>query len=332
MESSEIISVLADHGLIHADSAVVEPLTGGVSSDISLVSDGKRRLVIKQALPQLRVAAHWTVDPVRNRYEQAYINFVATFEPTAVPRILYSDVERSFFAMEYLAPPLENWKTRLLSEPADEHTASRTGEILGKIHAASWDREDVKSAFDNTELFHELRSAPYFLHAAASHPDVAARIREQTARLEANRRCLVHGDYSPKNLLVSPERVVLLDCEVAWFGDPAFDVGFLLNHLFLKASHRPGRGSEYLDLSSAFWCEYKAQMGESRAAAIESNLGWLLPMLMLARVDGKSPVEYLSAENQEHVRRFAVERLHDSPLSLGAIRDAWQTKLQQIRI
>jgi aminoglycoside phosphotransferase (APT) family kinase protein len=332
MEASEILSALAEHGLIDETRATVEPLTGGVSSDICVVSDGQRRLVIKQALPQLRVAARWLADPIRNRYEQAYISFVAGIDATAVPQILHSDPERSFFAMEYLAPPLENWKSRLLVETGDRNWAARAGEILGKIHAASWDREDVRGCFETTANFHELRSAPYFLYAAERHPEVAELMRERTAALEGNRRCLVHGDFSPKNILVSADRLVLLDCEVAWFGDPAFDAGFLLNHLFLKALNRPERAAEYFELGTLFWSQYGAHMGASRSAEVERSLGWLLPMLMLARVDGKSPVEYLPADKMDRIRRFAIQRLQDGPLSVSDLQDAWQGQIEKIWI
>ena len=305
-------------------------MSGGVSSDIFLVSDGERRIVIKQALPQLRVAAEWLADPIRNRYEQAYLSFVATLDPTAVPRILYSDEEHSFFAMEYLGPPLENWKTRLLLNPGDRSCAARAGEILGKIHAASWDRDDIKRRFETTPNFHELRSEPYFLYAAGRHPDLAGLILEQTSVLENNRRCLVHGDFSPKNILVSSDRLVLLDCEVAWFGDPAFDAGFLLNHLFLKALHRREFASDYLELAGLFWSHYTAHLGPARAADVEQSLGRLIPMLLLARVDGKSPVEYFGAERQAEIRRFAVGRLRDDPLRLDALKDAWRKYLEQL--
>ena len=43
---------------------------------------------------------------------------------------------------------------------------------------------------------------------------------------------------------------------------------------------------------------------------LEARCAELLPALMLARVDGKSPVEYLSHEDdRERVRSFARERI-----------------------
>jgi 5-methylthioribose kinase len=330
VQASEILPKLGEKGLIDASRATLEPLSGGVSSDIFLVSDGEQRLVIKQALSQLRVAAEWLADPIRNRYEQAYLSFVSEIDPSAVPRILYSDDEHSFFAMEYLGPPLENWKTRLLSEPGNPRSARRAGEVLGQIHAASWDREDIRLRFDTTRNFHELRGEPYFLYAAERHPEIAALLREKTSILESNRRCLVHGDFSPKNILVSADRLVLLDCEVAWFGDPAFDAGFLLNHLFLKALNRLEQADGYLQLATVFWSEYAARLGPARAANVELSLAWLLPMLLLARVDGKSPVEYFATTRQADIRRFAIGRLHDTPLALDALQAAWRSYLTQL--
>jgi len=327
MNTPEILRRLAAHGLIDVARAIVEPLAGGVSSDICLVSDDAHRLVVKQALPKLRVAAEWFADPIRNRYEQAYISFVAGLDASAVPHILYCDDELSFFAMEYLAPPLENWKTRLLSEPASPQWAAKAGEILGKIHAASWDNDALKKQFDTTANFHELRSEPYFLYTAERHPAVAEQMRAHVTALECNRRCLVHGDFSPKNILVSAERMVLLDCEVAWFGNPAFDTGFLLNHFFLKAAHRPEQAAKYMELADAFWKKYILHLGENN---VEQTLSWLLPMLLLARVDGKSPVEYLNPAQQETVRRFALAQLQVAPQSLDALRRKWFDSLEKV--
>ena len=70
-------------------------------------------------------------------------------------------------------------------------------------------------------------------------------LRAEAERLVTCRSVLVHGDFSPKNLLVSGDRLVIIDCEVAWYGDPAFDLAFLLNHLCLKALyHAPAHGAD----------------------------------------------------------------------------------------
>lgn len=133
-------------------------------------------------------------------------------------------------------------------------------------------------------------------------------IRVEATRLRATRRCLVHGDYSPKNLLVGCDRLVVLDCEVAWFGDPCFDVAFLLNHLLLKALHLTDQSVDFVGLASTAWASYQRALGDpDRMALVAVPLLTLLPMLMLARIDGKSPVEYLTGEvKRQAVREFAA--------------------------
>ena len=139
---------------------------------------------------------------------------------------------------------------------------------------------------------------------------------------------LVHGDFSPKNILISRERPVLLDCEAAWFGDPAFDAAFLLNHLFLKALHLPSRREEYLRLASVCWSEYCRRLADRFDENLCSRIGRLLLMLMLARIDGKSPVEYILEERKkELVRDFVGKMLLAGTFALEEIGEAWRRSL-----
>jgi Ser/Thr protein kinase RdoA (MazF antagonist) len=168
---------------------------------------------------------------------------------------------------------------------------------------------------------------PYLLTTGERHPALRSLFDAEALRIEATREALVHGDFSPKNILIRGDRMVLLDCEVAWFGDPVFDVAFFLNHLFLKSLHHAPRrcgGDEMID---AFWRAYAKKRTDAEAQAIEKRLVPLLLMLMLARVDGKSPVEYLAATKRNFIRDFVAEHLPSPPESLRALREIW---LEQI--
>ena len=37
---------------------------------------------------------------------------------------------------------------------------------------------------------------------------------------------LVHGDFSPKNILISNKKIIYLDAECCNYGDPVFDLVF----------------------------------------------------------------------------------------------------------
>jgi aminoglycoside phosphotransferase (APT) family kinase protein len=291
--------------VIRCADAVLLPLSGGVSSDIYRLEDSGRVLVVKRALPKLKVADDWFADVSRNRFEQAYLERVGRFLPNAVPKIVFADPDAGWFAMEWLEG-FSNWKALLMEGACDPATARLAARILGTIHRVTWNDPELRAEFETTENFRQLRVDPYLITSAdrTADPVLAGAIREESRRLTATRLCLVHGDYSPKNLLVRGDRLVVLDCEVAWFGDPAFDIAFLLNHLLLKALRFDARRDDYAALAQTAWREY----GDALGGIQVDNVAPLLAMLMLARVDGKSPAEYLCDHaKRQTIREFVAE-------------------------
>jgi 5-methylthioribose kinase len=303
------------------------PLTGGVSSDIWRVdlADG-RSLCVKRALSKLRVAAEWHAPVSRNAFEWAWLRFAAGVLPDAVPTPLAHDERAGMFAMAWLSPedhPL--WKRQLLDGTVEPATAAAVGDLLGTLHAASAHRTDLARAFATDEAFHAIRLEPYLLATARRHPALATRLEALVERTAATRIALVHGDVSPKNVLVGPKGPVLLDAECAWYGDPAFDVAFCLNHLLLKCLPRPREAAALRRAFDAFVAAYFARTAavEPRAA-LEARAAALLPALLLARVDGKSPVEYLAHDAQrQRMRDVAVPLIERPPAGLGAVADRW---------
>jgi len=328
-DTQQIKADLVRCGLLSGRDITLTPLTGGVSSDIQLASDGERTFVIKQALAQLKVDDLWQADVSRNRTEQAFMRHVSTFLPHSVPRIVHCNNELNYFAMDYLAG-FRDWKSILLAGDADASRARRAGEMLGAIHRATWNDQSLLDRFDTTKSFHALRTEPYLLTAAARNPDLAARIRAEARRLENTRLCLIHGDYSPKNIMIGPDRMVLLDCEVAWYGEPAFDTAFLFNHFLLKALFRRDNHMQFISLVHAAWRGYRQGRGDMEPD-MEQRTGRLLLMLMLARVDGKSPAEYLRSDRRKcAVREFVHELLPREVFDLADICRRWARWLETI--
>ena len=144
------------------------------------------------------------------------------------------------------------------------------------------------------------------------------------ARTAATKLTLVHGDVSPKNILVGPEGPILIDAECAWWGDPAFDIAFCLNHLLLKCLWKPALAGSYLHCFEVLATAYLTSVTWEAPAVIEARAASLLPGLFLARVDGKSPVEYLTDERDKNrVRRVARALLACPPDRLRTVRLAW---------
>ncbi len=311
---------------------MLNPLTDGVSSEIYRVDDGDVPFVVKRALPKLRVRDEWIADVARNRYERMYIEYVSQFLPQAVPRLLPGPHDRGYFAMEYLGPEFTSWKKLLLGGEAHREHALRAGAILGAIHARSAGDAEVAVRFDTTGNFMQLRIEPYLLTTGRRHPDLRAIFEAEAKRLASTHMCLVHGDFSPKNIMISPSRFVLLDCEVAWYGDPAFDLAFLLTHLLLKGLHHAPRHIGLEEMTRGFWRRYLEAAGDFiDPVALESRTARLLPMLLLARIDGKSPVEYLTRPGQAaFVRRFAQPAIQAFSSSLADLVQRWFAGLGQL--
>jgi len=322
----EILSALRRLGLVRGDAdPPAEPLAGGVSSDIWRIDLPGGAICVKRALARLRVAQDWRAPVERNAFEVAWMEVAGEAVPGAVPRLVAVDDATKLFAMEFLDPrthPL--WKARLRDGIAEPPVARAVGERLARIHAATAGRDDVAARFRSDAIFHAIRLEPYLLATARRHPDLAPRLEALVARTAATRLALVHGDVSPKNILAGPSGPVFLDAECAWYGDPAFDAAFCLNHLLLKAAWRPAHAIAYLSLFDALRQSYLAGCDWEPVAGLEARIAALLPALLLARVDGKSPVEYIVDDAmRDAVRRVARPLVATPPADISAIRAAW---------
>ncbi len=291
----------------------VTELGGGVSNTVLLLESGSARIVLKQSLPQLRVAEEWLADRSRIHRECAAMRRLAShLRSGAVPDILFEDEPNFLFAMEAAPADARTWKQLLLEGEADEAIAEQVASALADMFRASWGVEAWEHSFGDQEAFDQLRLDPYYRFTASRHPDLTphfeARIREARER----RRCLVHGDWSPKNVLVAGGRVMFIDFEVIHYGDPSFDTAFLLNHLLLKSFHKPEWATRYQRLAAKF--------REVIFSSLPDEADWLEPAtcchlgcLLLARVDGKSPAEYVQSEETKHKIRDYARRLIPNP-------------------
>ena len=260
----------------------------------------------------------------------AWFETAAQFAPNAVPEIFAHDAEDGLFVMEYLDPTdYRLWKAALLEGEADVGAAESVARISAQIHAGSAGDLDVARRFDTDETFHAIRLEPYLEATARAHPEYSDRLMALSARTAAIKKTLVHGDVSPKNILLGPQGPVFLDAECAWYGDPAFDAAFCLNHLLLKGAWRPDRAAAYLNCFLAFGHAYLDGADWEPADALEARVATLLPGLFLARIDGKSPVEYLTQDAQKNKVRRAANQLLQKPVSrLAEVAAVWEREVK----
>ena len=324
-ENAELAAALAAHlarrGLIASASDLqVLPLAGGVSNDVVAVSAPGLDAVVKQALGKLRVAEEWLADPARLATEGRALRLAGELLPGSVPRVL--DLADGYLVIERAPRDWHTWKDDLLAGTADAGIGSRLGSALGQWQRLTVANAEVAGAFGSLTAFEQLRVDPFHRTIAARHPDLAGVIGTTIEGMRQGPACLVHGDYTPKNVLVSPsgDRLWVIDWEVAHVGDPAFDPASTLGHLLLKTVHRPRSAAGYAAVARAFLSGLAAGRGgafQPDSAQLVRQVGCLL----LARVDGKSPAEYLDTDAKARTRTLARRLLTAPP---ATITDAWE--------
>jgi len=331
LNADNAVEYLRDSGRVGLEEQIsVRELTGGVSNTVLLVMrKSAGDFVLKQALPQLRVSETWLAD-VRRVWREADVmrlcsGVLSEESAVGVPTLLWED--RSQYVLAMSAAPLDHvvWKSDLLAGRADQQIASSAGRLLGRLHAGTWCDESVAEQIGDRELFDQLRIDPYYRHVAERHTAYRQPLNDLIESLEANPCCLVHADYSPKNLLILPDGgLMAVDFECGHYGDGAFDLGFFLTHLVLKAIyHAPGH-APFVELTRRFCASYEEQLvpvagRENYDALVTRSIGHLAGC-MLARLDGKSPVEYLQETSlRSGVRQVCEAIFADHPKTWGAV-------------
>jgi tRNA A-37 threonylcarbamoyl transferase component Bud32 len=316
----------------HDERPSLRTLAGGVSNKTVLVErPGGEAWVLKQALPKLRVKADWFSDPARIRREAMALRWLPKLAPEgSVTPLVFEDPDHLLLAMRAVPQPHENWKAMLLRGKLFPPHVRQFGTLIGTIHRAAHERRDeLAPLFDDRSFFESLRLEPYYAFAAEQVPQADGFLHGLIDDTRARRLTLVHGDYSPKNVLVPRGGgLVLLDHEVIHWGDPAFDVGFALTHLLSKAHHVPSHRDAFAAAAALFWDSYVEALGEApwkadlQACAVRHTLGCLL-----ARVAGRSPLEYLSADQRQCQSDAAAALMRRPPPTVAELVEGFLAKV-----
>jgi aminoglycoside phosphotransferase (APT) family kinase protein len=328
---AEILDFLAAHGLLDplGFDVDISPLGGGVSSDIWRIAGSERAICVKRALPRLKVERLWQAPVIRNKYEALWLIEANRHLPGAAPEVLARDDKGTMFAMAWLDPTqYPVWKDKLRDGQADRDFAARVGHDLAILHGKTAGDTKIAEIFATDEIFHLMRPEPYLSACAKHHGDLADRLEALVQQTETTKHCLIHGDVSPKNILVGPGGPVFIDAECAWYGDPAFDLAFCLNHMFLKCLWVAPRARGYLDCFAALAKVYLAGVDWEDGRALERRTAHLLPGLLLGRVDGRSPAEYVTSDkDKDLMRRFARAHLLKPRDRLAELAAAWALEI-----
>jgi 5-methylthioribose kinase len=324
---------LTERGDIHVGQEVsFEKLLGGVSNRTVRVSYANgRSWILKQALAKLRVSVDWFSRPERIAVEAAGLRWLNSWAPPgSTPLFIFEDGINHVMAMEAVPEEHENWKSVLLKGQIVSDHFKQFGLLLGTIHRRSSElKEEVSEKFANTAHFESLRLDPYYLYAAQTAPAAASFLNTLAKDALLHKLSLVHGDFSPKNTLIYRGKLILLDYEVMHFGEPAFDTGFALAHFLSKAHHLPEVRARLADAASLFWRTYRNELSTLEwADALEPRAVQHLLGCLLARVAGKSPLEYLAKDELARQRDIVLWLIDKPPNTIDDLITEFVRKLE----
>jgi 5-methylthioribose kinase len=296
----------------------IRVLGGGVSNRTVYVRGTGGEIVMKQALAKLRVKVDWFSDPDRIRHEAMGLRVLGSLVPGSSPELVFEDRPHHILAMTAVPQPHENWKTLLLRDGPNLDHVHQFARLLATIHRRSADeRASLEPQFADRRFFESLRIEPYYLYTAEQMPAAADFLTTLVQHTRTVSEALVHGDYSPKNILVHNDRLILLDHEVIHFGDPAFDIGFSTTHLLSKAHHCANQRDAFIAAADEYWDTYRQTLGntawadELEPSGVRHTLGCLL-----ARCRGRSPLEYLSETERTRQADVVIALTRHPPVSM----------------
>lgn len=307
-------------------------LRGGVSNRTVRVAwaDG-RAWVLKQALAKLRVNEDWFSSPERIGVEAKALRCLNRLAPLGTtPAFTFEDIPHHLMGMEAIPEEHENWKAVLLSGRIISDHFVQFGLLLGTIHHQSSESAlELSKLFADTSYFKTLRLEPYYIYAAQKTAEAGTFLNTLAKETLHHKHCLVHGDFSPKNTLIYQNRLILLDYEVVHFGDPAFDVGFALTHFLSKAHHLSAERVRLASAAELFWRVYRERItqvnwaNELEPRVVGHTLGCLL-----ARVAGKSPLEYLTPAEMIRQRDAVLALMRETPIGVCELIDQFIRKIE----
>ena len=319
LDESSVLPYLTERNIL-TGNASVEVLTGGVSCVVLAVSNSEIDLVVKQALPELKTKAKWVADQRRAIVEADAMKVYHAITPENVPELIDCDEENFTLTMSRLPRSCTNWKIDMLEGRIHPEMGEKLGRVLATWHNATAVDVAIKEKFMEGELFEQLRVSPFYRAVSAKNPSLQSAISDLIDEITTEKIALVHGDFSPKNIMATTDHSpVVLDFEVAHTGNPVFDLAFLTAHLLCKIIATDNQGDKDLlaETANKFFKKYS----ETSRLPVSANLPKHTALIALARVEGVSPVNYLSPEQAERLVKLTKTTLLGSTMSFAELFD-----------
>ena len=313
LDEGSVLPYLRKRGLLTGD-ATVEILTGGVSCIVLAIDNPDISIVVKQALPELKTKAKWVADQRRAIVEANAMRVYHQITPESVPELIDCNPEEFTLTMSRLPHTCTNWKIDMLEGRIHPEMGTELGLILAKWHNTAALSAEIKAGFMEDSLFEQLRVAPFYRAVAAVNANLLTTINTLIAEITQIKITLVHGDFSPKNIMATKEnRPIVLDFEVAHTGNPVFDLAFLLAHLLCKTIRTEDVDEKELLIRTA--TQFLEKYQETSRIPVADSLAQHVALIALARVEGVSPVNYLDEPAQQLLVAITKAALLDSDMT-----------------
>jgi len=268
-----------------------------------------RAVVVKQALPYLRVAGEsWPLTRERMRFETQALRLYNELVPGLAPVVYDADEEMSLIVMEYLGD-LEVMRKPLVARKRFPNFAAHMGTFLATVlfktsdlYLTGLEKKTLQGTFNNPHLC-KIQEDFVFTNPYMASPenqwnpllDAEVRAVRRNAPLKraiaelkeaymTRGEALIHSDLHTGSIMVSETQTKVIDPEFAFYGPMGYDVGALLSNLLINyAAHlahtpdereREGYQTYLLGLMREVW-EHFAETFE--ALWIANNQGELVP-------------------------------------------------------
>lgn len=328
LTEEQLGDLLRTLGLLDDDRPVFEPAGDGNINWVRRArSQTGRTVVIKHARPALERFPEYQTSTRRIVFEHLYYEIARRYDEDRVcPPIYYFDEAHRLLVLKDLGSA-ERLDDALLRGADLDPALTILTRFLGLVHAATRDDDRLVERFRNDDIqrLHgdHIFKLPYQENDFPLPPEVADRARElrrsgaleETAARAYHRYlephgALVHGDVQPGNVLLRSSGPTLLDAEIAHVGDPAFDVGTLLAHLWLARLVAPPR-SPATDQASALWDAYTTA---SRTAVVPfADVARYAGLEMMRRTIGAARVKAVESAEASLRAIDIAERLVQEP-------------------
>jgi len=291
-------------------------LTGGVSSEVYHVKTYKNNYCIKRSLKRLLVKKKWIANTNRIKFEYLWLKHCQNILKRNIPNTYEFNNKKKYIVMEYLkTSQYKTLKQLYFNKIININTIRSISKHLYKIHSNSSNYKTKKTFEGNYKNFYDLRLDPYFNEVGRVYPKYKGYIKKINENYIKHSNTLVHGDFSPKNILVGKNKIIYLDAECCNFGDPVFDLVFFTNHLLIKSIFFKDKSQEFIKLYISFYKEYLSNLSTKNFNSYIDRIIKMTPIMLLSRVDGKSPVEYINKVKIKNIIRKKSFLLLDSKIS-----------------